>query len=110
MSMVVTIEDKLVTALGPFGDLQAASNIALRRYAVEMIGDKITSLRMKDKEWEKKYGCDYDSFVKRTSDDLEFVTKLHREHPTWEADLIDWEFCHEGVKDWTQEIEKILVG
>ncbi|NVM57709.1 MAG: hypothetical protein HWN51_06285 [Desulfobacterales bacterium] len=106
MSMVVTIEDELVSALEAFGGLQEATSIALRRYAVEIIGDKIASLRAKDKEWEEKYGCD--SFVERISNDLEFVTKLHREHPIWEADLIDWEFCHEGVKDWTQELEKIL--
>lgn len=107
MSMVVTIEDKFVSALEALGDLQEATNIALRRYAVEMIGDKIASLQAKDKEWEEKYGYDYDSFVERISNDLEFVTRLHREHPTWEADLIDWEFCHKGMKDWTQELEKI---
>ncbi|MFQ6059006.1 MAG: hypothetical protein ACE5MB_09045 [Anaerolineae bacterium] len=22
------------------------------------------------------------------------MKRLHREHPTWEVDLIDWEFCH----------------
>jgi hypothetical protein len=110
MSMVVTIEDKLVSALERFGDLQETTNVALRRYAVEMIGDKIASLRAKDKEWEKKYGCDYDSFVEKISNDLEFVARLHREHPTWEAELIDWEFCHEGVKDWTQELERILAS
>jgi len=110
MSMVVTIEDKFVNALESFGDLQEATNTALRRYAVEMIGDKIASLRAKDKEWEKRYGGDYDSFVERVSNDLEFVKRLHRECPTWEADLIDWEFCHEGVKDWTWELEKISAG
>ncbi len=110
MSVTVKVRKEFAEALEPFGDLQETVDAALRRYTIEKIGDKIASLRVEDKRWQEKFGYDYESFIEKTSNDPEFVELLHREHPTWELDLMEWKFCHEGVKDWSRELEQILTS
>jgi len=106
----VTVENKFTEILASFGDVQESVNTAVQRYTIEQITNKITELRRKDDEFQKKYGMDYSSFAKRTSDDEEFVKSTETTiSKTWEADLADWEFCHTGVEDWTQKLQDILL-
>ena len=74
----------------------------------EEIIHKITELRGKDEEFQKKYGMDYSVFGKRTSSDDEYVKSIETTiSKTWEADLADWEFCHTGIEEWTQRLQDI---
>jgi len=106
----VTVQNKFAEILASFGDVQESVNAAVQRYTIEKITNKITELRRKDEEFQKKYGMDYSAFAKRTGDDEEFVKTVEGEiSKTWEADLVEWEFCHKGVEDWTKKLQDILL-
>lgn len=106
----VTVHNKFTDILASFGDLQESVNAAVQRYAIEQITNKITELRRKDEEYQKKYGLEYSTFVKRTGEDEEFVKSVEANiTKTWEMDLADWEFCHKGVEDWTKKLQDILL-
>ncbi len=106
----VTVQNKFTEILASFGDVQESVNTAVQRYTIEQITNKITELRHNDEEFQKKYGLDYSAFVKRTSEDEDFVKTLDVNlSKTWELDLADWEFCHKGVEDWSKKLEDILL-
>ena len=104
----ITLQDKFTDVLASFGDLQEAVNTALQRYTIDQITTKINELRHRDEEYKKKYTMDYSSFIKRSEEDEEFVKTIEATiSKTWEADLADWEFCHEGIEDWTKKLQDI---
>ncbi len=106
----VTVHNKFTEVLASFGDLQESVNVAVQRYTIEQVANKITELRRKDEEFQKKYGMDYSAFARRTGEDVGFVKNLEAGiSKTWEMDLADWEFCHKGVEDWTKKLQDILL-
>lgn len=106
----VTVHNKFTEILASFGDVQESVNTAVQRYTIEQVTTKITELRRKDEEYQKKYGMEYSVFAKRTGEDEEFVKSVETNiSKTWEADLTDWEFCHKGVEDWTKKLQDILL-
>ncbi|HNN12945.1 MAG TPA: hypothetical protein PKL78_05265 [Anaerolineales bacterium] len=106
----VTVQNKFTEILASFGDVQESVNAAVQRYTIEQITNKITELRRKDEEFQKKYGLDYSAFAKHATEDEEFVKKVEANiSKTWEADLLDWEFSHKGVEDWTKKLQDILL-
>jgi len=106
----IAIREIYLEALGSLGDVREEVEAAIRRHIVELISDKIASLRAEDRRWEEKYGCSYEVFRERMSSDPDFVERLHREQPTWELDVAHWEFSHKGVQDWTEELQRILTS
>jgi hypothetical protein len=110
MTVQVIIPNKYVEILTPFGRIEQAVETALRRYTIEQISTKISELRQRDEVFQKKYGLDYETFVQRTAVDEAFVSHIEATiNKTWEADLAEWEFCHQGVEDWTQHLRNILL-
>jgi len=106
----VTVQNKFTEILAAFGDVQESVNVAVQLYTIEQITNNITELRRKDEEFQKKYGSEYFAFAKRTSEDDEFIKTVETNiSKTWEADLLDWEFCHKGVEDWTRKLQDILL-
>jgi hypothetical protein len=106
----VTVQNKFTEILASFGDLQESVNTAVQRYTIEQITNKINELRRKDEQYQKKYGVEYSAFVKRMGEDEEFVKSVEANvSKTWEVDLADWEFCHNGVEDWTKKLQDILL-
>ena len=106
----VTVQNKFTEILASFGDVQESVNTAVQRYTIEQITTKITELRRKEDEFQKKYGLEYSAFAKRTSEDYEFIKTVETNiSKTWEVDLADWEFCHKGVEDWTKKLQDILL-
>lgn len=110
MMTTISIPDKYIEVLTTFGDLQEAIDLALRRYTVEQVSGKIAELRQKDKRYQTKYQTDYPTFSQRVAEDEAFVRQIETTiEKMWERDLADWEFCHEGIKDWTQTLQTILL-
>lgn len=110
MSVTVTVPDKYARILEPLGDLQHAVDEALRRYTVEQVTAKIAELRQRDRTWQAKYGCDYETFAERMASDEAFLAHVEQTiSKTWELDLAEWEFCHKGAQDWTQHLQTILL-
>ena len=106
----VPIKDEYAEILTTLGDLEEAIDLAIQRYTLEQITTKIAELRHKDAEYRKKYSMDYTTFVQQTANDEAFVTQIEAQgNKTWEADLADWEFCHQGIEDWTHTLQSILL-
>ena len=106
----VTVQNKFTEILASFGDVQESVNAAVQRYTIDQVTTKITELRRKDEEFQKKYGLDFSAFTKRTSEDEEYVKTVEANiNKSWEADLVEWEFCHKGVEDWTKKLQDILL-
>lgn len=106
----VAIKDKYAEILTALGGLQDAVNIALQRYTIEQITAKINELRRRDSMYHNQYGLDYPTFAQLIAEDDEFVRQVEANvSKTWEIDLADWEFCYEGIKDWTRKLQDILL-
>jgi len=110
MTIQVAIQDRFAQMLAPLGDLRQTVDVALRRYAIEQITTKVTELRRRDQEFARKYGCDYETFKSRSARDERFVANVEQNiSKTWELDLAEWQFSHEGARDWVQRLEEILL-
>ncbi len=110
MAVTVAIPERYVKILAPLGELEKTVDLALQRYAVEQIVARITELRQRDRGFQTKYGCGYEAFVEQTARDEEFVREVEATiSKTWELDLVEWEFCHKGIKDWAQRLQTILL-
>lgn len=108
--MTITVDPKYADVLGAFGDVQDAFDLAIQRYTIEQITTKIAELRQRAETYGAKYGCDYTVFMKRMATDEAFVEKIESDvDMTWELDLIEWEFCHKGIDDWTRKLQNILL-
>lgn len=108
--VTITIDQKYADVLGTFGNLQDAFDLAIQRYTIEQITAKICDFRQKAAKYEAKYQSDYAAFVKRVATDEAFVENIESNVDiTWELDLIEWEFSHKGIEDWTQKLQNILL-
>ena len=53
---------------------------------------------------------DHLTFNQRVSEDEVFIINLEAKvNNLWEIDLADWEFCYEGIGDWTHKLQNILL-
>lgn len=104
----VTINDKYVEALSPLGRLEEVTNIALRRYAVSEVAEKIADLQSRRTQYEKKYGVSFVEFTRLMAEDEQFVSRVEQIEKMWEADLIEWEFSERGAEDWSRTLHQIL--
>lgn len=106
----VLIRDKYVETLATLGDLQAAVDLALERYTIEQITVKISTLKKCQSSYEEKYRISFAEMNERVKYDEQFVRAVEQEiSPTWEADLLEWEFCVKGIQDWTQRLQNFLL-
>lgn len=105
----VVVKDEYADVLSQFGDLEVTANLAMKKYVVEQITLKIEELRQKEREFQTKYSLDYSAFKTKVEEDISFLQSLEAKgNQLWEIDLLDWEFCHEGVKDWINTLQTIL--
>lgn len=76
----------------------------MQTLTADQIRSKITELKQRDTAYAQKYGMSYETFMQNL-ETIEFVKKVEAEiTKTWELDLIEWEFCHEGAKDWARAL------
>ena len=108
--VTVAIDNRYVELFNILGGIQESADLAMQRFVVEQITSKIADLKRQDAVFAKKYGMNYDLFLKNL-ESVEFVKKTEATiTKTWEEHLIDWEFCHKGVGDWTRELQGVLLG
>ena len=75
------------------------------------IAQKIAELRSQAERFEAKYGCDYETFTHRVVTEDGFAERIESDVDiSWELDLIEWEFSHKGIDDWTRQLQSILSG
>ena len=108
--VTIAVQDKFVDILTTLGDLQESVNVALQRYTIEQISEKIAELRKRNSEYQSRYGLEYPVFFRRIAEDEKFVQDVESTiNKMWERDLSDWEFCYKGIEDWTKKLQDILL-
>lgn len=106
----IAIKDHYAEVLTTLGELQPSVDMALQRYIIEQISDKIAGFREKDRAFQGKYGCDYPTFMQRIREEEAFVLHLEADiTPMWEHDQAEWEFYYEGIEDWMQQLQSVLL-
>jgi hypothetical protein len=107
----VAVQEKYVNVLAGFGSLQDAIDTALQRYAIEQVTTKINDLRRREAKYLAKYGLDYSTFSQRIAHDEGFIEQVEANiSKTWELDLAEWEFCYKGIRDWTRQLQALLLA
>lgn len=105
----VLIRDKYIETLGTLGDLRAVVDLALDRYTIEEITVKVSTLKKCQTSYEEKYRISFAEMNERVKYDERFVRTVEQEiGPTWEADLLEWEFCVNGIQDWTERLQALI--
>jgi hypothetical protein len=103
------INSKYADILAPLGDAQQAVDEAVRRYAVEKIGERIAELRHATRSFEERYGCTYEVFYAHITTDEDFVAGLREANSTWERDFHEWEFYVEELREWLDRLEQLSI-
>jgi ribosomal protein L31 len=65
---------------------------------VDVCWQRIEQTGRRIAEYEQKFGASYETFNQRVSTDQVYLETLNRDHPTWEADAIEWEYRLEGLQ------------
>lgn len=103
----LTIESKYIDILQALGNFQENLEEAVRRYAIEQIGERVGKLQREIVAFQTKYGLPYEIFYARVTTDEEFVKSLREKSPTWERDFNTWEYYIEEVAEWLGRLESI---
>ncbi len=93
-----------------FEDLQADVADVLRQHAIKELELRLSKAKQTIQAWEEKYGCAYETFIKRTTTDELYIQGLndHEETQLWEGDLISWEFDVLELQTWPHHLQKLL--
>lgn len=73
----------------------------LRKYALDMIENKIRKYTAEELHYRNKYGCDLSSFQDKVA------AMENEENFEWEEDLMDWEFVFKNLQIWHQKKQMI---
>ncbi|MFQ6058773.1 MAG: hypothetical protein ACE5MB_07855 [Anaerolineae bacterium] len=107
MSTVV-IDDRYAEALKAFGEVDTQVNEAIEHYLIDRIRDRLEFVREREREYESKYGLDYETFSRRIQLEEEYYNEVNRANPLWEQDWLSWMYWHEEVQDWTEKLNSVL--
>lgn len=105
---LVPIQQSMNEVLQVLGDPQIVAVSALRRYLVDVCWQRIEQAEHRLAQYEQKYDTTYEAFSQRVGADETFLKAINQEHPTWEADAIEWEYRLEELQTWRDRLEKIL--
>ena len=105
--VTLVVQEKFADTLAVFGNINDIVDRALRRYTIDEILTRIDELRRKDAEFTSRYNADYPTTAKRLANDDAYVRHVEENVSIlWETDLIEWEFAYEGIKDWTETLQR----
>lgn len=103
----LTLDAKYIDVLQALGSLEETLEEAVRRYAIERIGERIGNLQHEILNFQTKYGLPYQQFYAQITNDDKFVQSLREMEPTWERDLNAWEYYTEELAEWLGHLESI---
>jgi hypothetical protein len=93
-----------------YEDLQEDIDDVLREHALKQVEQRLAEANQQVQRWEAKYGCDYDTFIRRAAADPKYVQQLNANVETqmWEGDSISWEFDVLELQRWQNHLQKLL--
>lgn len=93
--------------LRTLGGVDSIVEEAIKKYLIDKCVERLEKAKSKIREFEKLYNCPYSDFCSLISDEKQ-VAKVEKKHPTWEADLAEWEYWQKEFEEWKQKLEDIL--
>lgn len=106
--VVLPVQKSMSEILEVLGNPEMVAMSALRRYLVDACMQRIEQAERKIAEYEQLYGLDYQTFNHRIGTDAAFLKSTNQNHPTWEADAMEWDYRLEEIQAWQTRLEKIL--
>ncbi len=94
--------------LGAMGRVDSMVEEAVRKYLIDKCVERIEQANAKVKGFEKRYDCSYPDFCLKLSDEIQ-LEKIEEKHPTWEADISEWEYWQQELDEWKTKLERILM-
>jgi hypothetical protein len=95
----VAVREGYTNTLRVFGEVDTLVNEAVERYLIQRVVERIKLAREKAREFEKRYGLDYQTFSRRVQLDEGFYDQVSAGNPLWEQDWLAWEYWHRNESD-----------
>jgi len=108
LKLTLPLHQSLNEILQAIGDPEVIAASALRHYLLDTCLQRIEKAKRAISEYEQEYGLDYEAFNLRIGSDESFLETTNRNHPTWEADAIEWLYRIEEAQTWQERSQKIL--
>src|SRR4030065_992317 len=105
---VLNITDKEIGWLKLFGDPAQLAKDAVYFFVKNKIEAKMEEYQKKCLFFEKKYESTFHVFGEKVECDESYVKAINAIHPLWEKDMIQWEFYHKELEEWTKKLRDIL--
>jgi hypothetical protein len=103
----ISIKNVYVEMLRTLGGVDSIVEEAVKKYLIDKCVERLEKAKSKIRGFEKLYDCPYSEFYSMISDETK-VAQVEKKHPTWEADLAEWEYWQKEFVEWKQKLEDIL--
>ena len=104
----VSIKSNYLEMLSNIGRVESIVEEAVRKYLIDKCVERLEKAKLKVRAFEKQYNCHYPDFNLKISDENQ-LEKIEKKHPTWEADLAEWEYWQKELEEWKTKLEDILI-
>ncbi len=102
------IDKQVLDALSVFGDVEQQINSAVEEYLMRRIIERIKLAREHLIEFERQYRMAFADFSTQIVLDESFSRTVREQHPTWEQDLLAWEYWNKESAEWKNKLDTIL--
>ena len=102
----VSIKSNYLEMLSTIGRVESIVEEAVRKYLIDKCVERLEKAKLKVREFEKRYNCQFPDFYLTISDENQ-LDKIEKKHPTWEADLAEWEYWQKELEEWKAKLEDI---
>jgi hypothetical protein len=104
----VILKDEWLPSIQEFGKPDEVVDRALRGFLVDRLTERIDDYRRRVQRWEQKFGCSYREFRRKSRSSEKFIRSLDTMHPTWEADVMEWEFDQKGFEKCMETLKTVI--
>ena len=80
----------------------------MRHFLISNLSDRIEEYEERVKKMNEKFGGTFEAITQTIREDESYCRKLDRENPTWESDLLNWEYDQRELEECTQNLENVL--
>jgi hypothetical protein len=104
----ISIKSNYLEMLSKMGRVESIVEEAVRKYLIDKCVERLEKAKLKVREFEKRYNCKYSDFKMIISNENQ-LEKIEKKHPTWEADIAEWEYWQKELEEWKEKLEDILI-
>lgn len=102
------IDKQVLDTLSVFGDVEQQINSAVEEYLMRRIIERIKLAREHLTGFERKYQMAFADFSTQIVLDESLYRAMREQYPTWEQDLLAWEYWNKEAIEWKNKLDSIL--